>query len=182
VREIEARSSFFGYWEVLPHTFAMFKVHRLTPFMKFAEKRRNLDAADRMWNEAQDETETVIEKVKRDNQAEFVDIKLIAQVMLAVNSTVNPGTLKLVTTDIEKLFEPASLGIRVGVHDNNRIGEEPPVALGVHHGADLEMRTEGSKLFAIEGVSEKENPLPFVWEHTFHLGFYLARAGKLKGL
>ena len=180
MKEQEARTSFFGYWEVLAHTLPMFSTHRLTPFMKFSEKKRNLRASELLWSDADAATESVIKLVIFENQSGNLDRRVTAQVLIALNSLVRQDLLVHTTVEIEKLFDAASLGVRLGLVDKNRIGEDPPVALGIHHGADLVMRDEGEKLFSSNNKSIDENPMPVLYSSTFHLGFYLARAGKLE--
>lgn len=180
MKEQEARTAFFGYWEVLSHTLPMFGTHRLTPFMRFSEKKRNLKAAELLWSDAEDATSSVIKLVHFENQSGNLDTKVIAQVMYGLARLIRKEFLTHPSVEVEHLFTAASLGVRLGLVDKNRIGENPPVALGIHHDADLEMRGNGNLLFGKEGSSIEDNPMPMLYETTFHVGFYLARSGQLE--
>lgn len=180
MKEEQARASFYGYWEVEPHSnIFLRKVNKNAAFMEFSAKRRHLKAADQIWNQASADTDLVIDQVLTANKDGNVEIEYIAQVLYGAMTLVKSELFQHPNLNKEALSEAASLGIRLGRVDPNRRGENPPVALGIHHDADAIMHTEGAERFKTDTTDVEENPQPFLYEVVFHAGFYLARADRL---
>ena len=66
--------------------------------------------------------------------------------------------------------------MRLGLLDANRIGEQPPVALGYLCEAEIQLRNKACERFD-DKADPDENPMYFLYTEILHFGFYAARAG-----
>ncbi len=173
----KALESFYGYWEVAPFLIPYDPAGtRLRGFLDFSQKKRNLEEAERIWDDAHKKIDEILNTIESQELEGHLDEAVLSPTLELAKNFVKPEILdnQYIT---EELFKSAvSVGIRLGLLDHHRVGENPRVAQGVYHSAKLYYKEDASKRLQIEGLTNEENPSSAVFDLMLDFSFYQARA------